>query len=605
MKSNKTKHHPELFFTLLILLIGIALILITPVGANYDEDTYMARIWEMGLGHIIPNSYLGDEGSIPAGIYSLSYRRQVNLPAVDIDTLKQQLKVKADGSDLIAHETRAKYFPTLFVIQAVIMRFLGAHLHYPILVLYYLLRLSYLLIYCVLIFLTIKVLPFGKWVFGSMVMLPMCLIQASAVNADAVIFGASFLFIAWVLRLATTTKDEFSITDLVISCLLIVSLGTLKPNSIFLLPLLLIIPFKILKKNNAWLPFLIATIASLSLPVIWNFLAPDLIENPGVEPAKQALSFFNSPQIFINSLWKMLSGSLPTYYKQVVGVAGYDYWNMPKILYWAYPAVLLFALFSERSEVNLTIKQRILSGLVGLFNFLLIFVVFYVVVTPFGATRIEGIQGRYFVPFIPLFILPFLFTSKIHVNKFIIGTVLTICSLICAASLFMSYHVVCGYAMATNQPCTLPYYKNWDPSTFLGITLDNSTEIKQSAVITCKELTGIQVWVIENNSAEGVQEFFSLETVSGETLRTSWIHSDVLPQNGWVTIPIDPPLSSLNYELQFELTPEDGTGIPGLELGRFPTSEFKRGALWLNGKETDNDLVFKYTCADDFTTILK
>ncbi|PKN96685.1 MAG: hypothetical protein CVU43_19445 [Chloroflexi bacterium HGW-Chloroflexi-5] len=605
MISNKKKHHPELFFTLLILLIGIALILITPVGANYDEDTYMARIWEMGLGHIIPNSYLGDEGSIPGGIYSLSYRRQVNLPAIDIDTLKQQLKVKADGSDLIAYETRAKYFPSLFVIQAVIMRFFGAHLHYPILVLYYLMRLSYLLIYCVLIFLTIKVLPFGKWMFGSLVVLPMCLIQASAVNADSVIFGASFLFIAWVLRLATTTKEEFSKIDLIISCLLIVSLGTLKPNSIFLLPLLFIIPFKILKKNNAWLPILIATLASLSLPVIWSFLAPDLIENPGVEPAKQVLSLFNSPQLFINSLWTTLSSSLPTFYKQVVGVAGYGYWNMPKILYWAYPAVLLLALISERAKVNLTIKQRQLSGLIGIFNFLMVFVVFYAVVTPLGATRIEGIQGRYFVPFIPLFVLPFLFTSKIQVNKFIIGTLLTISSLFCAVSLFLSYNVVCGYAMMTNQPCTLPYYKNWDPSTFMGINLDDSTEIKQSAVITCKELTGIQVWVNENNSANGQREVFTFATVSGKTLRTSWIQSDALPQSGWATIPIDPPLSSLNYELQFELIPENGTGIPGLELGRFPTNEFSRGSLWLNGEETDNDLVFRYTCSDDFLTILK
>ncbi|MBA3074385.1 MAG: hypothetical protein FP831_12355 [Anaerolineae bacterium] len=159
--------------------------------------------------------------------------------------------------------------------------------------------------------------------------------------------------------------------------------------------------------------------------------------------------------------------------------------------------------------------------------------------------------------------------------------------------------------MATNQSCILPYYKNWDPSTFMGINLDDSTEIKQSVVITCKELTGIQVWVNKNNSANGQREVFTLTTVSGKTLRTSWIQSDTLPQSGWATITIDPPLSSLNHEIQFELTPENGTGIPGLELGRFPTNEFSHGSLWINGEETDNDLVFRYTCSDDFSTILK
>ena len=118
------KQRPENFFTILILILGIVLLLVTPAGANYDEDTYMARIWETALGHIIPNSYLGNGGSIPGGFYNLSYRRQINLPAIDFETIKQQLTVKTDGTDLVAHQTRAKYFPTLFMIQAVIMRVL-------------------------------------------------------------------------------------------------------------------------------------------------------------------------------------------------------------------------------------------------------------------------------------------------------------------------------------------------------------------------------------------------------------------------------------------------------------------------------------------------
>jgi uncharacterized membrane protein len=600
-----TKQRPEVFFSILILIVGMILLLITPAGANFDEETYMARIWEMALGHVIPNSYIDGPERLPSGFYTLSYRRHINLPAMDIETIKQQLKVKIDDYDLMTYQTRAKYFPTMFMVQAAVMRFFGPHLRYPILVLYYLLRFSYLLIYCLLIFLTIKALPFGKWVFGTLAVFPMCLIQAAAVSADSLIIGISFLFIAWVIRLSSTEKDALTKKELVILCFLILSLGTLKPNAIFLLPLLVIIPLRLFKNNKVWFPILIATLASVSLPLIWSQLSPELIENPGIEPAKQLATLFTIPQIFFKSLWLMLSNSLPIYLRQVVGVAGYGYWNMPGIIYWLMPAALVLALFSEPARVTLTTRQRILAGLVAFFNLFMVFLVFYVVITPVGVTRIDGIQGRYFLPFLPLFIIPLMFTSKKHLNKFIIGTVLTISSLICAASLYLSYNVVCGYAMATNQPCTLPYYKNWDPSTFLGINLDKSTEIKQSAVITCKELTGIQVWVNENNSANGQKEIFTLATVSGKTLRTSWIQSDTLPQNGWAIIAIDPPLSSLNYELQFELSPKDGTGIPGLVLGRFPTNEFSRGSLWLNGEEKDNDLVFKYTCSDDFSTILK
>jgi len=600
-----TKQRPEVFFSILILIVGMILVLITPAGANFDEETYMARIWEMALGHVIPNSYLDGPERLPSGFYTLSYRRHINLPAMDIETINQQLNVKIDDYDLMTYQTRAKYFPTLFMVQAAVMRFFGPHLRYPILILYYLLRFSYLLIYCLLIFLTIKALPFGKWVFGTLAVFPMCLIQAAAVSADSLIIGISFLFIARVVRLASTEKEAFTKKELIILCLLILALGTLKPNAIFLLPLLIIIPFRFLKNNKVWIPILIATLTSVSLPLIWTQFTPELIENPGIEPAKQLAILFTNPQIFFKSLWVMLANSLPIYLHQVVGVAGYGYWNMPGIIYWLMPAALFLALFSEPVRVTLTTRQRIIAGLVAFFNLFMVFLIFYVIITPVGVSRIDGIQGRYFLPFLPLFIIPFMFTPIKQFNKFIIGTVLTVSSLIFAASLYLSYNVVCGYAMATNQSCILPYYKNWDPSTFMGINLDDSTEIKQSVVITCKELTGIQVWVNKNNSANGQREVFTLTTVSGKTLRTSWIQSDTLPQSGWATITIDPPLSSLNHEIQFELTPENGTGIPGLELGRFPTNEFSRGSLWINGEETDNDLVFRYTCSDDFSTILK
>ena len=286
------KQRPELFFSILILVIGMVLLLITPAGANFDEDTYMARIWEMALGHVIPNSYLDSPERLPSGFYTISYRRNINLPAIDLEILKQQLKLKIDDNDLMTYQTRAKYFPTLFMVQAAVMRFFGPHMRYPILVLYYLLRFSYLLIYCLLIFITIKLLPFGKWAFGTLSVLPMCLIQAAAVTADSLIFGISFLFIAWVLRLAVSEKDFFSKKELAVLCLLILALGTLKPNAIFLLPLLIIIPFRLLKKNKTWLPIAIAVVASLSIPVIWSYLAPELLETPGIEPAKQLATLF-------------------------------------------------------------------------------------------------------------------------------------------------------------------------------------------------------------------------------------------------------------------------------------------------------------------------
>jgi uncharacterized membrane protein len=602
------KQRPEIFFSILILVLGMVLLLITPAGANFDEETYVARIWEMGLGHVMPNSYLSEPERLPSGFYNISYRRQINLPAIDLDTLKRQMKIKIDGNDLMTYQTRAVYFPTLFAVQAVVMRFFGPHLDLPILVLYYLLRLSYLLIYCFLVYLTIRILPFGKWVFGAITIAPMCLIQAGSVSSDAMIFGIAFLFIAWILRLVSNPNEALTKKELLITCLLILAVGTLKPNTIFLLALLIFIPIQRLKHCKAWLIILCAVVVSVAISVGWSYVASQYFmsrDDSGIDSIAQILSFFTNPQIFLKNFWITLSNSLPVFYKQAVGVAGYGYWNMPKIIYWMFPITLVLALLSERIKVNLTVKQRVVFGLVGLFNLLLVFAIFFVVETPLGYAGIRGIQGRYFTPFLPLLLIPFMFTPKFKISQLIIGIVLTVTSIICVVSLFMSYHVVCGYALMTNQPCVLPYYKNWDPSTFEGVTLDKKSSIKQSMVITCRQLDGIQVWVKENQSTAGQEAFFALEMESGELIQSSWIQSDEMPQSGWATIQLDPPVNSLNQALQFEILAKDGIGIPGLALGVFPTNEFNRGLIVLNGKELDQDLVFKYSCADDFSTLLK
>ena len=602
------KQQPEIFFAILILVFGIILILITPAGANFDEETYVARIWEMSLGHIMPNSYLGNLERFPSGFYGISYRRQINLPAEDFETLKKHLSVKLDENNLMKYDTRAMYFPTLFAVQAVVMRYFGPHLHYPILILYYLLRLSYVLIYSLLIFFTIKIIPFGKWVVGTLSIAPMCLIQAAAVSADSTIFGVSFLFLAWIVKLASDAKEGLTKKELIITCLLIIALGTLKPNAIFLLPLLIIVPFQRFTKNKTWLLILISAVVSIAISLSWSLLVPSYLDSKdssGIDAMAQISTFFTSPQIFLKNLWTMLTNSLPIYYQQAVGVAGYGYYNLPKIIYWLFPFSLLLAIFSEQADVNLTIKQRVLFGLIGLFNFLMIFVVFFIVVTPVGSTKIEGIQGRYFETIIPLLIIPFLFRPKINLHKMIIGTVLVASSLIFATSLFLSYHVVCGYAMSTNQTCALPYYKNWDASTFLGDKMDKNASIRQSAVITCKKITGIQVWVNKNDSPAGQKLFFSMKNEAGVPLQTSWLESEKMPQNGWGMIELNPPLNWLNQALQFEISSVDGKGIPGLELGYFPTNEFNRGSLLVNGKEINNDLVFKYICADDYSTLFK
>ncbi len=603
----KTKH-PEIFFTLLIFIVGLILVLIIPAGANYDEETYMGRIWEMGLGHIMPNSHLAEGPNMPNGFLTVSYRRQVNLPVIDMDTWKRQWEIKIDWDDFEKHQTRAVYFPTLFMVQAVIMRLFGAHWHFPVLALYYMLRFSYLVMYCLLVYFAIKTIPFGKWLLGILSAAPMCLIQAASVSSDAVIFGVAYLFIAWVIHLATDPVKGMSKKQLLITCLLIIAIGTLKPNTIFLLLLLVIIPRQKINNNKTRLVLIGMTIISIALSVGWSAIASTYFtgrEDTNVDTMGQFVSLFTNPLVFFKDLWLTLSTSIRAFYFQAVGVSGYGNWVMPPIVYWLYPIVILLAFFTEQEEIKLTIRQRILVFLTGLINFLAIFVIFFVVETPEGYQGIWGVQGRYFVPFFPLLLLPLLKRYKIQLPKFLPGIALSLVSLACAGVLFMDYHVVCGPSWFSKQACVLPYYKNWDQSTFWNIQMDNETRIRQNLVVQCEQLSHIQVWVNHKDQNATGKIFFLLETMEFEPLQSQWIEAKNIPEYGWMTIPLDPVVQMQNQEIQFEIMHKDGYSIPGLHLAYFPTNEYSRGVIWLNDKGQASDLVFKYGCLDGLSTILK
>lgn len=601
------KKQPELVFGILIFIIGSILILITPAGANYDEETYVARIWEMGLGYFIPNEHLSEGGNFPGAFLDISYRRQNNVPVINTDILKEQLKVKVDWQHFVEYETRAGYFPTLFILPAALMRLFGAHFQLPVLIIYFLLRFSYLLIFCLLLYLTVKVLPFGKRLFGILSLAPMCLIQATSISADPIVFGVAFLFIAWILKLGVSPNEAITKKEALYTCLLILAIGTLKPNMIFFLPILFVIPFRKYAMNKAWIAVIISVVVSLLLTFGWMFITSQLFNNSreyeGIYPTARLLSIFTNPLEFLRNLSITLSERSLVFFKQLIGVSGYGYWLMPEFVYWLFPIVVVLSLFSETQSIKLSIKQRLIIGLIGIFNIFFIFIYFYIGDTPIGYNGIWGIQGRYFVPFIPLLLVPFLYKNRFRFPFTITGILTGIIVISSVGTLFLDFHAICGSTWFNNRTCSYPYYKNWDPSTFISIKMDNQTTIEQNLVVECNKLSQIQIWVNQYEPIKNKEEFLVLETIDGTPLRKIRIDSAEIPKAGWLIIDLQPVLNQRNNELNFKITSNGKGGIPELELARFPSFQYSRGGMKLNGQSLEQNLVFQYNCLDGFSNL--
>ena len=239
MRSDK--YNPSMLFFILSLSIGIIWIFLMPAGAGYDEETHLARIYEMSRYHLIPNSWLGEENNgIPESMMEISYRQKQFLVPVTISDIQKGLSLGVEPIYGIAHKTRATYSPLLYLPQALVFYIFGYHLHTPILSLYWILRLMYLFSYTITVFFAIRLMPKFKWTLFVLALAPMAMIQAVTISADPLTNGMSFLFVAWSLYLVegkkTIDKKNFWIT-----MLLVFLLFNVKPNSTLLVLLLVLL----------------------------------------------------------------------------------------------------------------------------------------------------------------------------------------------------------------------------------------------------------------------------------------------------------------------------------------------------------------------------
>ena len=477
---------PENLTFLLLTIFGVLMVLITPLGAGTDEETHIGRIWEMSSGELIPNKILTSGPNYPCVFFETSYYNDPFFTTISWTDWNDLLKIKINWDSFCNVPTRARYFPTMYLVQAFIMGVFGRVFESPIAVIYFLIRFSYVLIYALLGFFVVKITPFGKWVFGVLLILPMSLIQASTINPDSINNGISFAFIAWVLYLAFSKKTNFSKREWLISSILVALVCTIKPNSLPLLILLFLVPKEKLGTKKWFIGFLIVLVLSiLVIGVGWNILTSSFLlnedTNETLSVVQQFKNIFFDPLHFIKTIFNFFGFQFGVILRDWIGASGYYFWNLPVPLYIVYPVTLLLSLFTEQNEPALTSKQRHIIFAIFLICFISTIMVFYLLYNNPKEFIIPGIYGRYFIFVMPLLFILFASHNKnaSMLQKLIkIGLILS-CSILLISS-FLIYHVDCGNTYFESQNCTLPRYRNWSPETSQKYGIKKQETISQS-----------------------------------------------------------------------------------------------------------------------------
>jgi len=268
-------------------------------------------------------------------------------------------------------------------------------------------RLALMLVALCAIFITFLALKLNSritpviFVAGS---LPMVTCLFGGIETDALIISVGFLLSAFIVR--GIEQPEYHTNNLRVASLLILFLAWQKPPYLGLLALLFMPGFKV-ANTYGLLKRAVAALLIIAVVAGWLMYAKATTMtdiNPYHQSMASHLTYMtHHPVMFLDLLFRTVVAKSFGYYRTLVGVLGWLDAPLPRVcLYLAGIALFL----SARSVVlKLGAVDWLLLFSAVFFSVTMIFVVLYASWSPVVSETIEGVQGRYFLPLLPLAIM--------------------------------------------------------------------------------------------------------------------------------------------------------------------------------------------------------
>lgn len=412
--SCKIFSSPTKFFILNFFFWGIIFLFLIPPFQAPDEQVHFPRVFELSCGKILLSKGEKVGGSnLPASIQAFTSIRG-DIPfhkenKFDYKTLYHHLTTPINEREttFITFSTQL-YSPFQYLPQTLGVR-TGKIFDFSICILYYLGRLFSLCIIGILLYLSIKYIPFNKWALVILCLSPMSLFLAVSHSSDPMIFACSFLLIAIVLRTMYDTSFRLSVSIIALLLLCIATLATSKFGSYFpILLIVLLIPTTIFSdKKTGYIFKLMLFSIGVALALFWNLKTKFIFDE-----------LSNSNAIFSNNIHQLCSYEyiqlvLRTFIKLAHRLylsfftLGWLDTPLPSIMCYCWGFLLILLTVFSNSSIYIPLFIRMFFLFIPLVISIGIVTSMYLGCGTTGENVINGIQGRYFFPISMLVLLSF------------------------------------------------------------------------------------------------------------------------------------------------------------------------------------------------------
>ena len=401
----------ERTFAIMACTTGLVLCFANPMFAAYDECVHFTRAYNIAQGHPIIQQVDGNYGMMmPEQLYDYTMRRY-HFRELALDRamlLSEKQNSTMVFSDFVTH-TRT-YSPINYLPQAIGILF-GKLFHTNILMQAYISRIMALWAYVSLTILAIHIIPYRKSTLMALALLPMLVMTASSISQDAVMIGGIFLFTAQALRALLPKNTIPTQKENTIRPLVFLALTTLLfiPSKYVYAPFLLLaflIParnFHTPRQKHIFRASLTIIILLSAVWTIWTTLQTNA-------PASEA-AFNGSLQELLTHPWIFLFSAVRTVFLNLgEWLTGWNdqpwLWGHESIATIITPAILLATTLTTPSHLQKRHSRWMYAAFAA--TVLLVLLAGYLIWNdPNTSYYIGGIQGRYFLPALPLLLLTF------------------------------------------------------------------------------------------------------------------------------------------------------------------------------------------------------
>jgi uncharacterized membrane protein len=404
---------PAVVCFLLGLVGAVSMIVLTPPFQVPDEQEHFHRAYQ--LSELQPRGIVRDGaagGMLPSSLIELSERflgtralhGERRITAQPFRQTWQALDRPLDPNrrEFVNFSSTAFYSPIAYLPQVIAIiggRWAGAG---P-LALLYLARLANALVAVALLTWAVRLMPIAREALMVVGLLPMAVFEYASVSPDAGVIGTAFLFTAVALRMQL--HGTWTVGDVAVAAVSGLVFCSQKPVYAPLLVLGLPAALTIRSAKHTLLAQAVIFLVALGGSAFWirfswlNAILPFV----GIGLTEQATYIATHPLAYAETIARSFWHYGDFYYQSVIGVLGWMNLYLPNFAYVLPAAALLLSVVAQPVNApRLPLYAVAWNVLLLASSIFLIMTAVYLSFNLVGNWIINVIQGRYFLPLLPL-----------------------------------------------------------------------------------------------------------------------------------------------------------------------------------------------------------